>query len=355
MTNPFFQPSSLRQRDGKLIENWYIACLSRELKKKPLYRLVYDESLVLFRDNNGNPTALPDRCLHRGVKLSEGRCRDGNIQCPYHGWTYDASGRVVHIPSEGPQAVKRELILPARICREQDGAIWVWMGSGAPTTPEPPWRFPNADDPNWSKYFMITDFDNEVTHLAENFMDVPHTIFVHDKWFRSAALREVPIRLEVGKGRVLVTYQQPNDSIGWTNWLLNPHRQPMVHTDEFIFPNVTRVDYRFGDSHGFIINSQCTPVSTLKSRVYTYIAYRTGRLTRLLNPLFRFYTRVVIEQDVVIMRNQGENFPRHEEEAFRSTDADEIHLAIERIRELGAKGDSSLYSLIKNKEKSFWI
>ncbi len=31
---------------------------------------------------------------------------------------------------------------------------------------------------------MITDFPNEVTNLAENFMDVPHTVYVHRGWFR---------------------------------------------------------------------------------------------------------------------------------------------------------------------------
>jgi len=204
---------------------------------------------------------------------------------------------------------------------------------------------------------MITDFQNEVTNLAENFMDVPHTIFVHKNWFRTQTLREVPIELSVNQGRVLVTYHQPNDAIGWTHFLVNPKRLPMVHTDEFIYPNITRVDYTFGEEHGFIINSQCTPLSTLSSRVYTYIAYRTGAswITRLLKPLFRFYTRVVIEQDVRIMANQGASLREDFRRDFKATDADEIHIAIERLRELGAAGSPELWSFKKKKEKKFWI
>lgn len=348
----------LRERDGKLLDHWYIACLSHELASgRPLERVIYDRSWVLFRDKDGRPSCLPNRCLHRAVRLSEGDCRDGRLHCPYHGWVYDSDGKVVSIPSEGPQVVQRKLQLAARPCVEQDGCIWIWLGDGAPTTPTPPWRFPKADDPAWTHYFMITDFSNEVTHLAENFMDVPHTIFVHKNWFRTQALREVPIELRVANGRVLVTYHQPNDSIGWSHRIINPKKKPMVHTDEFIFPNITRVDYTFGEEHGFIINSQCTPVGTLQSRVYTYIAYRTGAswLTSLLKPFFRFYTRVVIEQDVDIMQNQSESLRENFTPRFMSTDADEIHIAIEHLRELGREGSPEVWTYEKKKDKKFWI
>ncbi len=351
---PFDRP--LRERDGKLVENWYVACVSHELKTgKPLARKIYDENLVLFRDSNGKPACLPDRCLHRAVKLSEGKCESGTLRCPYHGWQYAASGKVLEIPSEGHCPTSREIVLKPRPCVEKQGLIWVWMGESAPSTPEPSWDFLHYGDPNWSHYFMITDFDNEVTNLAENFSDVPHTIFVHDKWFRSKAHQNVPIRLDVENGRVLITYEQPSDSIGWTRWIVNPKGEPMFHTDEFVYPNLTRTIYQFGPEYAFVINSQSTPVSTMKSRVYTYICYRTGPFTALMNPFFRIYTRVVIEQDVVIMKNQGDNLRAHPPAPFRATDADEIHLAIERLREMGAKGDPNLLSFKKSKEKSFWI
>ena len=71
----------------------------------------------------------------------------------------------------------------------------------------------------------------------------------------------------------------------------------MSHTDRFILPNITKVDYDFGSSNSFIIISQITPVSTLHCRVYTAIIYRVGILTKPLEPFFRFYTRRVIEQE----------------------------------------------------------
>jgi phenylpropionate dioxygenase-like ring-hydroxylating dioxygenase large terminal subunit len=346
---------SLRERDGALVNHWYVACLSRELGiRKPMKRVLYERPYVLWRDENGAPACLPDRCLHRAAQLSEGTCEGGKLSCPYHGWTYDREGQVVAIPSEGgePRGKLRHTAVP---CVEQDGCVWIWTGEGAPATPLPPWRFPEIENPGWCSYFMITDFDNEVTNLVENFMDVPHTIFVHRGWFRNKASRRVPMSLELGGGSLLVTYRQPSDSIGFTGRVLNPKLEPMVHTDRFVFPNITRVDYGFGSTSAFIINSQCTPVGPLRSRVYTYIAYRVGRVSKLLVPFMRFYTRRVIEQDVVIMRNQGESLRRDPDAAFRSTDADEVHLAIERLRELGAAGAGGVYELARSKEKEFWI
>jgi nitrite reductase/ring-hydroxylating ferredoxin subunit/uncharacterized membrane protein len=59
--------------------------------------------LVLVR--NGNQVfALAERCAHLGGPLSEGKCENGVIQCPWHGSQFSlADGQVVHGPSVHPQ------------------------------------------------------------------------------------------------------------------------------------------------------------------------------------------------------------------------------------------------------------
>jgi phenylpropionate dioxygenase-like ring-hydroxylating dioxygenase large terminal subunit len=343
----------LKERDQKIINNWYIACLSGELNEKPIERIIYDTSLVLFR-SQGKAVALLNRCLHRAALLHEGEVINGELKCPYHGWHYNHQGDVTCVPSEGANSKPQKMCQKNFRAEERDGVIWVWMGEVDPTTP-PPWHFPFFEDSGWTKYFMITDFDNEVTHLSENFMDVPHTVFVHKGWFRNKTQKEVPMTVETKNGRVLVTYNQEDDKIGGAfHFLLNPKNQPMLHTDEYIYPNITRVDYTFGD-YGFIINSQNTPVSTLKCRTYTYICYRTAFLDSLLKPFMQFYTRQVIEQDVDIMKNQGKSFSYDSRENFRSTDADELHIAIERLRKWGREGNDLVFTFADKKEKTFWI
>lgn len=349
---------TLRERDGELVENWYIACLSRELgRDHPVSSTIYDTPLVLIRDDKNQVRCYIDRCLHRHALLSEGKIIQGKLACPYHGWVYDQDGKVIEVPSEGPggHCKERGLKLKSFPAIEQDGCVWVWMGVGAPKTEKPPFRFPYLQDSQWVSYFMITEFENEVTHLVENFMDVPHTVFVHAGWFRNRTRKEVPIRVETKDSSVLVTYEQPKDTIGFTSKVLNPKKEPMVHTDFFIMPNITRVDYHFGSRNTFIIISQCTPVGKLKSRVYTAIIYNIGLLSRALKPFFRFYTRRVIEQDVVIMANQGASFRRDMTLNFHGTDADVVHSAIEKLRAMGTKNDPQLSLVNETVEKQIWI
>jgi hypothetical protein len=185
-------------------------------------------------------------------------------------------------------------------------------------------------------------------------MDVPHTVFVHSKWFRNRSLLKVPVQVAVSDARVKVIYNQSQDSIGFTGKVLNPKNDPMIHTDEFIFPNITRVDYKFGNKF-FIINSQCSPISRYKTRVYTWISYDIGFMSRLLKPFMNFYTRKVIQQDVEIMKNQGDNFKIFGEGEFKSTQADELHLAIDRMRQQGVKDRHEPLSMNFVREREFWI
>ena len=124
-------------RCGALRDYWYVACRSPELTtKKPLARTILGLNLVLFRDGQGKPAALRDRCLHRNARLSAGDTFDGKLGCPYHGWVYDSSGACVEIPSLGPaQAGLDEHGLQRRPSdvgkvrsfpvQEQDGLVWI--------------------------------------------------------------------------------------------------------------------------------------------------------------------------------------------------------------------------------------
>lgn len=351
--------SQLRAIDGNLINNWYIIALSSEVKKLDrIARTLYDKHYVVFRNDQDQVGVLEDRCLHRGAMLSEGTCEGKQLRCPYHGWSYTTSGVVCDIPSEGPQTsdkvTQRGWQLLGLPVKEQDGCIWVWTGESKIASAAPPWHFPNFGEKKWAQYFMITDFNDEVTRLIENFMDVPHTVFVHSKWFRKKKFLKVPIHIDVRSGRVKVTYDQPSDSIGFFRSILNPQNKPMVHTDEFIFPNLTRVDYWFGDN-GFIINSQCSPISEGKTRVFTWITFKIGFMTRILTPLMKFYTRKVIEQDVQIMENVGSNFKRFGDLQAKSTAADELYLAIESLRQKGKQDSFTVQESQYERDRELWI
>ena len=123
--------SDLLNRDGELINNWYIACLSHELGKSPLECTIYDTKLVLFRDEKNIPFCFINKCLHRHAELSAGEVQNGHLLCPYHGWSYNTEGVVTSIPSEGPEMIKGRRCQKSFPVIERDGVIWIWMGNTA--------------------------------------------------------------------------------------------------------------------------------------------------------------------------------------------------------------------------------
>lgn len=370
-----------RERCGALKDYWYVACLATELTPaRPLSRTILGTPLVLFRDAAGKPAALFDRCLHRNARLSAGDCFDGKLGCPYHGWVYDGSGACVEIPSLGPSQCGQLLdakghaeaglqLRPGDVgrvrrfeAREQDGLVFVFMGDELAHARAEPFRVPKWGEPGWVTYFMVTRFPNGVTNLVENFMDVPHTVFVHKGWFRNRKLKPVPAVVERRRGEVLVTYEQQQDELTGAGFLMNPTGEPMVHTDHYFVPNVTRVDYLWGQRSGYVISSQVTPIGALDSLVYTSISYRLpfdlpgDLVARGLRRFMKWYTTQVIGQDVDIMRVQREGLTSAPGGLdFTSTEADLLHADIEALRGWlrdGAKGDGPKPT---SRRISFWI
>ncbi|MEB3188277.1 MAG: aromatic ring-hydroxylating dioxygenase subunit alpha [bacterium] len=343
----------MRDVCGSLREHWYVACTARELTVGvPLQRTIMEVGLALFRDAEGHPAAVIDRCAHRNARLGEGEVRDGCLACPYHGWTYDREGRCVEIPSEGGERRLREgKRVESFPTREAHGLVWVWMGNPARVVEEP-FPMPYYRTDGWDAYYMITPFRGNVTNLVENFMDVPHTVFVHSRWFRNRKRvhGEAIVRRTVNSVEVEYLHR---DGIGFADWALNPDGLPMTHTDRFFMPNVTRVDYRYGTDRHFVIASQITPISEHESLVYTAIAYRFGWFTKLLRPFLAWYTRRVIEQDVAIMRNQTHNIEK-DGPRFSSTEADVIHACIESLRHQAERGEDTPLPPLE-KKIAFWI
>lgn len=103
---------------------WWMATPSALLAGDPLAVTLDGRELVLFRDRQGRPAALPDRCPHRGLPLSLGRCRKGRLVCHYHGWEFDQAGVCQRIPSDVPAPKPRAMATPVTTC-EQDGYVWV--------------------------------------------------------------------------------------------------------------------------------------------------------------------------------------------------------------------------------------
>jgi phenylpropionate dioxygenase-like ring-hydroxylating dioxygenase large terminal subunit len=342
---------------GNLKNAWYVVATGKELKKGGvLSKTIMDYPLVVWRDKQGEVQVLSDKCLHRNAPLSKGKVIENCVVCPYHGWVFNGEGQCTEIPSEGPNA---DRIPKHRVesfpCVEKAGLIWVWMGRENPVNKEP-FPMPLYEGNGWNHYYMVTDFEQGITDLVENFMDVPHTVFVHKGWFRDRKQICIKANVERTPDSVLVSYEQGNDAISFSSKLLNPKNLPMKHTDNFYMPNTTRVDYIFGEmERAFIITSTCTPITHDLSRVYTLITYRFGILNPLAKMFLPWYTKKVIIQDVDIMKMQADNIRKFGSKDYRSTKVDAMHLYIESLREHAESGSEEAAPAPISKEIEFWV
>jgi phenylpropionate dioxygenase-like ring-hydroxylating dioxygenase large terminal subunit len=138
------------------------------------------EKLVFWRSQDGSVGCLKDKCAHRGVQLTYGKVIRGTVQCPFHGFRYDASGRGLIIPANGKHApVPSNFKVPSYPVRDEHGFIWIyWSGSYNPTRLPPiPW-FDNlgAD----FAYSTVADpWNAHYSRVIENQLDVVHLPYVH--------------------------------------------------------------------------------------------------------------------------------------------------------------------------------
>lgn len=59
---------------------------------------VADQPIVVTRDEEGLLRAFYNVCRHRGSLLIEENSEAKRFRCPYHSWTYDLKGKLLHCP-----------------------------------------------------------------------------------------------------------------------------------------------------------------------------------------------------------------------------------------------------------------
>jgi phenylpropionate dioxygenase-like ring-hydroxylating dioxygenase large terminal subunit len=157
---------------------------------RPLAVRLLDQDWVLWRDATGQPQAAPDRCPHRGTRLSLGQVCAGELQCPYHGWRFDGQGRCTAIPAlPGFQPPAGHGLAGVRPLLEARGLLWLRPDGGAPQLP----GFAAEDDARLRK-LNVGPFEvaSSAPRIVENFLDMAHFGFVHAGWLGDATHTEVP-------------------------------------------------------------------------------------------------------------------------------------------------------------------
>lgn len=167
---------------------WYYALPATQLKTgKTLVKILLNEPILLGRDRHGKAFAIQDICPHRAVPLSDGRFNGEEIECCYHGWRFDTTGRCTAIPclTEDQDINISRFGVKSYPLHESQGNIWIYMTSNArknepPRLPAPSVpRFENETYQGQTTMMFPCEFDQAVVGL----MDPAHVPFVHRAWW----------------------------------------------------------------------------------------------------------------------------------------------------------------------------
>jgi len=314
-----------------LQRHWWAACLAGELRTAPLGRVVLGLPLVLFRDAAGRPVALEDRCAHRNVPLSLGRCRDGALECRYHGWTYAADGtlrRVPGLPAPGPP--EGRVRVPAFPALERDGLVWVVPSREPPARAEPT-PLVHVDTPGTTTVRHRAELPGSLRAAVENALDVPHTAFLHRGLFRSGSgHHRLEVTVRPGPDRVEAHYHGEPRPDGLVGRILAPQGGEVVHVDRFLAPGVTEVDYALGP-HRLVVTTAFTPAQEGRTLVHAAVTFTGPLPAALVRPLVRPLATRILRQDAWILGQQQANIARFGGERHTSSVLDVLGAEIDAL------------------------
>ncbi len=170
-----------------LTNAWYVAAWSTEISRAMLERTILEQSIVLFRKENGEAVAIGNACAHRYAPLSLGKLVGDTVQCPYHGLRYDSGGRCVHNP-HADGTIPPRMAVPSYPLVERHGMIWLWFGAAENADPAAIPDFSCHTDPELAFVGGIIEMKANYQLITDNLLDLAHGEFVHEGVLSSEAI-----------------------------------------------------------------------------------------------------------------------------------------------------------------------
>ena len=182
---------------------WYVAAMPQEIGRALLMRWICGEPIVLYRTTAGQAVALEDRCPHRKYALSKGTLVGDEVQCGYHGFRFDCTGKCTHIPAQ-------ENIPPRLNARrypivERHGWVWIWMGEEKLADPALIYNYHWNDSPKHKPVFGYLHVKCDYKLVVDNLLDLTHETFVHPTSIGNAAVADTPMATRVEGETVRLT------------------------------------------------------------------------------------------------------------------------------------------------------
>ena len=157
-----------------LKNTWYVAAFEHELEETTVNRKLLGENVIIYRTSNGELTALQDLCPHRLMPLSVGKRVGDELQCGYHGMTFNA-----------------QLACPSLV-------------------PDVHWN----DSPNWTPSLGYHHFECDFRLMNDNLLDLSHESYVHTRTIgneEEESIANYPLNVTVDGDRLIRAHREmPN-------------------------------------------------------------------------------------------------------------------------------------------------
>ena len=187
---------------------WYVAAWSKDVGRELLGRVLLNGYVVLYRKKDGTPVALENRCPHRNLPLSEGQLVGDEIECGYHGMTFNCLGNCTHLPGSD-QAPGWAKVRTYPVV-ERHGWVFYWPGDPAladeATIPTYPQHNENED---WIRAQGQTCVKAGYRLVLDNLLDLSHLTYVHGSTTGNRAVAEA----------ATLSVDQDGDNVRVTRWM----------------------------------------------------------------------------------------------------------------------------------------
>ena len=203
-----------------LRNTWYVAALSGEIDRRLKPLRILGENIVFYRTGSGKPVALEDACPHRKLPLSKGTLQEDNLECGYHGLTFNRSGKCVAAPTQ--DRIPPSARVHSYPVADKWGLVWIWMGNPDLADEAKIIDIENFDNPEWH----ITSGDAltcecHYLYLTDNLLDPSHVAWVHRTTFAAPGTDITPLET-----------QEINDGLIVSRWIFGckppPFYAPLV-------------------------------------------------------------------------------------------------------------------------------
>lgn len=171
---------------------WYVAAWDHEITRALYPATILGEDIVLYRTTAGKIAALENACPHRKLPLSMGRLKGDDVECGYHGLTFDCAGTCVRVP--GAARIPKTAKVRSYPVEERYGLAWIWMGDAGLANPDEIMAVEHWGDPAWgvNRGESMTVACNYL-YITDNLLDPSHVAWVHTTSFGGAGCEDTPL------------------------------------------------------------------------------------------------------------------------------------------------------------------